>query len=369
MKFNIRIIILLLIVFLIPLCARIAENKLADNKDSLISDHFDGRRYFNPDAPKPQEQSDPKQQKSRRSWISRLLFGSGWPDWPALDDDHSETGPRPAVSVGDGEIRVTLVNHSTFLIQMDNLNILTDPVWSKRVGPLSWLGVKRHRKPGIHFEDLPPIDAVLISHNHYDHMDMPTLKRLAEKFHPGGLTSLGNLGNLLDAGFESAMELDWWQSAELPTGVTVTLVPAQHFSMRSLWDRDETLWGGFVISGPSGNVYFAGDTGYGPHFKEIGQKFAPIKIAMIPIAPFRQPEADENAAPNFSRVHTSPFDAVQAHIDLGAGFSLACHFQTFQLGGEEYDAAPKALAVALKKFGLVSDTFIAPAFGEMISVP
>jgi L-ascorbate metabolism protein UlaG (beta-lactamase superfamily) len=367
MKINYWKGLILFVIFIIPLCAGVAEKDTVKEKNPPISDHFDGKHYFNPYVPSPPVLPEPnRQQSSRSSWVWRLLFGTDWPDWPDVDDDNSADGSAPVFSAGNGEIHVTLVNHSTFLIQMDGLNILTDPVWSKRVGPLSWAGVKRHRKPGIRFEDLPPIDAVLVSHNHYDHMDLPTLERLAEKFHPAAFTTLGNIENLLDAGFETAMELDWWQSVKISQIVTVTLVPAQHFSMRSLWDRDETLWGGFVVSGPSGNVYFAGDTGYGPHFKEIVRRLGAIRVALLPIAPFRQPEQNKDSTPNFASIHLGPEEAVLAHIDLGSNFTLACHFQTFQLGGEDFDAAPKALSASVIKHGLKPDTFTAPAFGESV---
>ena len=349
----------------VSVCSSVKEKDSADDKNPHISDHFDGTHYFNPNVPVRSQNSEEAKQWKRRSWISRLIFGDDWPEWPDMSKDKSAVYPPPVNRVDNGEIRITLVNHSTFLIQMDGLNILTDPVWSKRVGPLSWLGVKRHRRPGIRFDDLPPIDVVLVSHNHYDHMDMPTLKRLVKKFHPRALTSLGNSGNLKDAGFESAMEFDWWKSVKVSEDVTVTLVPAQHFSMRSFWDRNETLWGGFVISGPSGNVYFAADTGYGPHFKEIAQRFAPIGIALLPISPFRMPkDEDANAGPNYSTMHTNPSDAVQAHIDLGAKFSLACHFQTFQLGADDFNAAPAMFGRAATKSGLKPGKFVAPEFGE-----
>jgi L-ascorbate metabolism protein UlaG (beta-lactamase superfamily) len=364
-KLNLRLLFLLFVLMLmIPVCASVVDKDANKDNNPLISDHFDGKHYFNPNVPEPPEQPDPKKpQRSHSSWIWSLLFGKDWPEWPDLKD--TLPGQPPVTRVEKGAIRITPVNHATFLIQMDGYNILTDPVWSKRVGPLSWLGVKRHRQPGIRFEDLPSIDAVLVSHNHYDHMDMPTLELLAKKFHPRALTALGNLDNLLDAGFKTASELDWWQSVKLSPDVTITLVPAQHFSLRSLWNRDETLWGGFVISGPSGNVFFAGDTGYGPHFKEIARRFAPIKIALLPIAPFHQPEPGEEASPGFARIHIGPSEAVQAHIDLGAQLSLACHFQTFQLGTEEFDAAPKALTEAAAKHGLKPGAYIAPVFGEM----
>jgi L-ascorbate metabolism protein UlaG (beta-lactamase superfamily) len=369
MKLNFRKGLLLFITLVIPLCAGVSEKETNKENNPFTSDHFDGKKYFNPFSfASPVQSESGQQQSNRNSWLWRIVFGTDLPEWPDLDDDKSDTHIPPVIKAENGEIHIALVNHSTFLIQMDGLNILTDPVWSKRVGPLSWAGVKRHRKPGIRFEDLPRIDVVLVSHNHYDHMDLPTLERLAEKFHPSAFTPLGNLENLLDAGLESARELDWWQSVRISENVTVTLVPAQHFSMRSLWDRDETLWGGFVVSGPSGNVYFAGDTGYGTHFKEIARRFSPIKIALIPIAPFHQPGPGEENSPNFARVHLGPAEAVIAHIELGSQLSFACHFQTFQLGAEEYNSAPKALDSAIAKQGLKPDAFKILVYGQSMKV-
>ncbi len=165
-------------------------------------------------------------------------------------------GPPPVARAPEGSLYVTPVGHATFLIQMDGVNILTDPMWSERCSPVSWVGPKRYSEPGIRFEDLPPIDVVLVSHNHYDHFDLPTLEGLAKKGMPRAIVPLGNLDLMRSTGIATVDELDWWQSVRLSSNVTITLVPAQHFSARTLWDRDRTLWGGFVISGPSGNVYY-----------------------------------------------------------------------------------------------------------------
>ena len=140
---------------------------------------------------------------------------------------------------------------------------------------------------------------VLVSHNHYDHFDIPTLKRLANRGMPRAIVPLGNRDLMRSTGIPTVEELDWWQSVRLSSTVTITLVPAQHFSARTLWDRDRTLWGGFVISGPSGNVYYSGDTGYGPHFREIARRFSPIRVAILPIAPFRPPQAGSQPGISF----------------------------------------------------------------------
>lgn len=332
-----------------------------------ISDHFDGAHYFNPVQGDAAPSSRATQQTRRSGWIWRWLWGKDWPVWP--EKVESPAGPPPAPRVERGSLLVTLVNHATFLVQMDGLNLLTDPIWSERCSPVSWFGPKRHRQPGIRFEDLPSIDAVLVSHNHYDHLDVPTVKRLAERFRPRALAPLGNGDLLRDAGLSATHELDWLQTVKLAPDVSVTLVPAQHFSSRTLWDRNEALWGGFVISGPSGNVYFAGDTGYGSHFREIARRFSPITVALLPISPFQPAEGPpSHASGNHARVHLGPPEAVQAHLDLAASRSLGAHFQTFQLGDDEFTAAPQALEVAVRNRDLDPGSFVIPRFGVAVEL-
>lgn len=328
------------------------------------SDHFDGSHYFNPWIPQP----PPGQAtgRSRSWWIWRFLFGSEWPEWPEIRD--FVPGPPPATRVRKEALGVTPVGHATFLIQMEGLNILTDPIWSERCSPVSWAGPRRRSPPGIRFEELPPIDVVLVSHNHYDHLDLPTLDRLAEKGVPRAVVPLGNLDLVRSSGIPTVEERDWWQSVPLSPEVTVTLVPAQHFSSRSLWDRNETLWGGFVLSGPSGTVFFAGDTGYGPHFREIARRFSPIRVAILPISPFR-PRQAENPPPSPSGVHMGPAEALQAHLDLGAQRSVASHFQVFQLGADGFEDALDELTTALKGRGMKPDDFVAPTPGRAIRQP
>ena len=163
-------------------------------------------------------------------------------------------------------------------------------------------------------------------------------------------------------------ELDWWESVRLSPDVTVTLVPAQHFSARTLWDRNKTLWGGFVVSGPAGNVFYSGDTGYGPHFREIARRFSPIRMALLPISPFRPRQSKDAPAGYYSIVHMGPADAVQAHLDLGARMSVAAHFQVFQLGTDGFDDAVNELAAAVKERDLPPDAFIAPTLGRAVEI-
>ena len=326
-----------------------------------ISDHFDGSLYFNPGISHPPPGREPR--RNRASWILRYLFGNDWPEWSEVKK--VPPGPPPPVRVSKGDLSVIPIGHSTFLIQMDGLNILTDPIWSERSSPVSWAGPKRHRDPGIRFEELPPIDVVLVSHNHYDHLDLPTLSRLAEKHSPRAIVPLGNLALVRGAGLSDVEEYDWWQSVRISPDVVVTLVPAQHFSSRTLWDRNETLWCGFVVSGPAGNVFFAGDTGYGPHFGEIARRFSPIRVALLPISPFR-PKRVQEPSPFSPSVHMGPAEAVQAHLDLGAQLSIASHFQVFQLGMDGFDDAVNELSAILPERNLHSDTFLAPLPGRAI---
>jgi L-ascorbate metabolism protein UlaG (beta-lactamase superfamily) len=360
---NSLIVLLLMSACLWPLPMSAGDLVLAGGDASQRSDHFDGNLYFNPDEPPPPPVAGAPQ-RSRPSWIWRWILGTGWPEWPAVQG--TLPGPPPVALVPKGELLVTPVGHATFLIQIDGVNVLTDPIWSKRCSPVSWAGPRRVRAPGIRFEELPSIDAVLISHNHYDHLDLPTLRRLAEKGTSRAFTTLGNGGLVKEAGFPRVEEMDWWQSVSLTPEVQVTLVPAQHFSSRTLWDRNETLWGGFVISGPSGPVYFAGDTGYGPHFREIARRFPGIRVALLPISPYQPREANEPSGLNYRSVHTGPAEAVQAHLDLGAKVSVASHFQVFQLGGDGFADAVNELASVLKSQDLSPNVFIAPALGRAI---
>jgi L-ascorbate metabolism protein UlaG (beta-lactamase superfamily) len=337
------------------------------DKQQHPSNHFDGLRYFNPDV--PQTSPSTPETTPRRSaswWVWNWIFNNDWPEWPVRDIPF---GPRPVARVPKGEIRVTTVGHATFLIQMDGLNILIDPIWSDRCGPAPWIGIKRRLRPGIRFEDLPAIDVVLVSHNHYDHLDLPTLALLAKKGTPRAVAPLGNLALLQGAGIPIVDELDWWQKVRASPDVTITLVPAQHFSMRTLWDRNKTLWGGFVISGFSGNVFYSGDTGYGPHFQEIARRFSPFRLALLPIAPFRPQKTNGLTPWRRSIVHMGPEEAVLAYMDLGAPFTLAAHFQTFRLGVEGFDDAGRVLAATLKEHHQNPDTFVVPVLGQAVIPP
>jgi len=314
------------------------------------SDHFDGEHFKNL-TPAPSMGPG-----ALLKWMAHREQGP-WTPAPA-----APPGPKPVPRVGMGGLRVTWINHATALIQMEGLNILTDPIWSERCSPVSFAGPKRAHPPGVRFEDLPPIDLVLISHNHYDHLDLATVRRLEEAFHPRFFTGLGNAKLLERAGIRGAQELDWWQSTPASQALTVTSVPAQHFSNRGLIDRDVSLWTGFVLSAPSGNVYFAGDTGYGPKFEQIQRRFGAIRLALLPIGAYR-PEWFMEA------IHISPEGAVRAHLALHALTSVAIHHGTFALGDDGQKEPAEELARALGRLGVLPEKFWVLDFGEGRDVP
>jgi L-ascorbate metabolism protein UlaG (beta-lactamase superfamily) len=291
-----------------------------------VSDHFDGERFRNADSSWQSEGSFLKWQLERERGF-----------WPECID--SEPGPAPAARVGGGRMRVTWVNHATLLLQVENLNILTDPIWSERCSPVSFLGPRRHRAPGLRLRDLPPIDVVLVSHNHYDHLDIATLHWLQWKFSPVIITPLGNAALLRRNGIAGrrtrasaapgsrATELDWWESVRLDEHVEITCVPSQHFCARGLSDRNRALWGGFVIATRSGNAYFAGDSGWGSHFERIRERFRSIRLAVLPIGAYLPRWFMKPA-------HIDPAEAVEAHKVLGADVSVPMHYGTFRLSDE-----------------------------------
>ena len=308
------------------------------------SDHFDGRRFHNHRDGWQTEGSFLKWQLTKRP--------GAWREW--ID---SQAGPAPEGRVDGGRVRITWVNHATLLVQIDGVNILTDPIWSERCSPVSFAGPKRHRAPGLQLEDLPKLDAILVSHNHYDHLDLPTLRRLANT---RIYTPLGNSAIIARAGIFSARDLDWWQSAKISDRVSITLVPSQHFCARAISDRNATLWGGFVISGPSGHVYFAGDTGWGDHFAQIAAKFQPIRAALLPIGAYLPRWFMKPA-------HISPAEAVEAHHVLRAGTSIAMHYGTFRLGDDGELEPAEDLRRALQANG--NPRFLMIEHGQGVEIP
>jgi L-ascorbate metabolism protein UlaG (beta-lactamase superfamily) len=310
------------------------------------SDHFDGNRFFNPTLPKG----------FAPSWRSTLKMAreprSRWPAWV-----ENKGVPRLNETLAAGDVAVTFVNHATFLIQTGGNTILTDPVWSERVSPFLRIGPKRVRKPGVAFEDLPKIDIILLSHNHYDHLDVATLMRLRERFGPAVFAAAGDARLLAPLGFKDMRELDWWDEIQVNDTLAVTFVPAQHFSARGLFDRQKSLWGGYVIRSRGRRIYFAGDTGYSLHFSDINARLGPPDIAMLGIGAY-EPRW-------FMRpIHMNPAEAVRAHQDLRSRQSIGMHFGTFQLTAEAIDQPQADLKRALSESGIPESEFVTLHEGE-----
>ncbi|MFV1996637.1 MAG: MBL fold metallo-hydrolase [Acidiferrobacterales bacterium] len=316
-----------------------------------VTDHFDGERFYNPGGALTD-----KSFKDFIRWRFNRKVGP-WRDWvPA------SPGKPPPISVTGDKLRVTYVNHATVLLQMSGGNILTDPIWSERASPISWIGPRRVRPPGIRFEDLPPIDAVVISHNHYDHLDLPTLVRLRNKHNPVFVVQLGNKLLLQKYGFKKIVELDWWEKTNIVPGISIYSTPSQHFSSRGFFDRNATLWGGYVIDGPGGRVFFGGDTGMGPHFDSIRKRFSPLRLALLPIGAFR-PEWFMKES------HMSPLQAIDAHLKLQAQTSMAMHYGTFHLGDDGETEPVERWRDIIRENGLKESRLWVLNFGEGRDVP
>ena len=274
--------------------------------------------------------------------------------WPARVDE-----PPRRLPERDGAAAViTFIGHSTFLIQTAAGNILTDPMYSQRAGPLNIVGPRRVRQPAVRFDDLPAISMVLLSHNHYDHCDLRTLGMLAERFDPLVVTPLGNGVLVRSAGIRRVEELDWWQEAKT-AALPIALTPAQHFSARTPFDRNRALWGGFMLVAGGKRIFFAGDTAYAPFFRDVRQRLGPIDLALLPIGAYE---------PRWFMqiVHMNPVEAVQAHLELAAAESVAMHFGTFQLTTEGIDEPQRALEDACRTKSIPPSRFRTLDSGESV---
>ncbi|MGF1477278.1 MAG: MBL fold metallo-hydrolase [Geminicoccaceae bacterium] len=315
--------------------------------EGKVSDHFDGERFFTPWA----SPTNGFGAFVRWQWTRDP---EPWPE--SVENLYHDKPPKRA-----GGVRVAWVGHATVLLQIDGYNILTDPHWSERASPVSWAGPKRIRPPGIAFEDLPPIDLVLVSHNHYDHLDLETLARLDGAHGPVIVTPLGN-GELIrgSAPGSTIRELDWGENTRFQD-LTITASPAQHWSSRAGVDRNQALWSAFVMTGPSANIYYGGDTGYGPHLRETGRSFRAFDLAVLPIGAYE---------PRWfmSFQHMDPAEAVNAHLNLNARQSLAVHFETFRLTDEAFEEPRAELLEALDQASIPRHGFRALQVGEAWTV-
>ncbi|HXJ80719.1 MAG TPA: MBL fold metallo-hydrolase [Candidatus Methylomirabilis sp.] len=256
------------------------------------------------------------------------------------------------------EANVTWIGHSTLLVQLDGVNFLTDPTWANRSGPFNGaVGARRYTPPPVRLEDLPPIDFVLISHDHYDHLDEATVVRLARLYNPLFVVPLGIKGWLADRGVTRAVELDWGESVTFK-GLTLVCTPAQHGSGRTPLDQGRRLWASWAVIG-SQRFYFGGDSGYYQHYKEIGDALGPFDLAALPIGSYTPRDL---ARP----VHMSPEDAVQAWLDLRAKRFIAIHWGTFMLAREPYDEPSRRLAAEIERRQLDPDEFFVPRPGDLV---
>jgi len=315
------------------------------------SGHFDGRRFFNPDGDTPYG-------RRPSSFLSRSLTTDARAIWP----DHVPVAPSvPPRRVAGDAMRVTWIGHSTVLVQTAGLNILTDPIWSDRASPFTFAGPRRVRAPGVRFDDLPPIDLILVSHNHYDHLDQDTLRRLWERDRPLIVTSLGNDTIIRNGGAE-ARAVDWGGRVRVRPGVEVIVQRNHHWGSRWFTDRNRALWSAFTVRTPAGNIFFAGDTGWGDgSWVREAARSGPFRLALIPIGAYEPRD--------FMRHHhVNPDEAVAMFEALQPTRALGLHWGTFQLTWEAI--APRERLAALRRArGIPEDRFFAVEAGQSFDVP
>lgn len=316
-----------------------------------VSDHFDGTHFVGPYAVEGKG--------TLAFW--RWQFTRRKAKWP--EHVSNKLSDRPPPRVDDGA-RIVSVGHASHFIQSGGLNILIDPVWSERASPFDFAGPRRVRAPGIAFADLPKIDAVLITHGHYDHLDVATLARLTARDRPRIFAPLGHDATIHQhAATADVTTLDWHERATLNDKVSITLVPSIHWTARGLLDRNKALWGGYVIETPAGRIYHVTDTGYGDGalFRDTRERYGPFALAIIPIGAyeprwFMKPQ------------HVNPQEAVRLFIDCGAQQALAQHFGVFQLTDEAFDAPVIALRAACTNNNILPDKFRVPEPGEILEL-
>jgi L-ascorbate metabolism protein UlaG (beta-lactamase superfamily) len=320
-----KIFAMLVSLFTISSCTNYYEGEM--------SDHFDGVRFYDP------EKQDSKNFGSFLKW--QLTAKST----PWSDKVEVAKYDIPPERVFADNLRVSNVGHVTFLIQTQGINILTDPVWSERASPVSFAGPKRVIDPGIKFEDLPPIDVVWISHNHYDHLDMPTIKKLWQLHKPRIITPLGNDRIINSYDKEIRVEAyDWGDEIEISQHIKFHLSPMQHWSARGIFDRNKALWAALTIETEGGNIYFIGDSGYGEgrYFKKDKEKFGHFRLALLPMGAYEPRWFMEYA-------HMDPSDMLKAYKDLGEPYTIPSHYDVFKLTDEGRGDAKISLNKAMEE--------------------
>lgn len=317
------------------------------------SDHFDGVRFFDPNGSAPKSLPDLLRWQLTRERVA----------WPARDPSPYADKPPQRVD-NPRDWRVSFIGHASLLLQAGGLNILIDPIWSDRASPVSFAGPKRVNDPGVAFDALPPIDVALVSHCHYDHLDVATLSALATPHRTRILVPLGNDSIILSHDRSARVEAyDWHARVPLSRDVTVTMVPMRHWSARGLLDRNKALWAGFVIETPAGRILHVADSGYGDgyHFRNARERYGPFRLAILPIGAY---------APRwFMRdQHMNPEEAVRAFADTGADYALGHHFGTFQLTDEAIDEPLARLVEARKAANLPEEKFRALRPGQVLEL-
>jgi L-ascorbate metabolism protein UlaG (beta-lactamase superfamily) len=311
-----------------------------------LSDHFDGTRFFNPGGIEPRGRLD----------FLRWQLTERWAAWP--EGFPSPFPPdRPPASVEGETVRIAYIGHASFLVQARGRSILIDPVWAERASPFAFAGPKRVNPPGIAFEDLPKIDHVLVTHNHYDHMDVETIGRLWQRFAPRMITPLGNDAILRPA---VADAVDWDAAVDLGGGVVVHVEPSQHWSARGAFDRSHALWASFVLHAGARKIYCVGDTGFGDGatFVRVRRRHPNLAAALLPIGAYEPRWFMANS-------HMNPDDAVQALGLCGATLALGHHWGTFRLTNEAVEQPAHDLVAALAARGVAPARFAALRPGEV----
>lgn len=318
------------------------------NVDAKKSDHFNGDVFHN--------LGEPILQKSFTDFL-RWRFKSHKEAWPKWVDIKQKKVPNERVK--NGELSISFINHATILIQIDGVNILTDPIYSKRASPLIFIGPTRVKLPGIKFDDLPKIDLILISHNHYDSFDVKTLDRLIKRDNPKILFGLGNSYYLNQKAANNVTEMDWHDEF-IFNNLKFVFLPARHWSKRGFFDTNKSLWGAFAILGTK-QIYFAGDTGYANHFKQAQKQFKYFDLSLIPIGAYE---------PRWfmKKSHINPEEAIIAHKDLNSKKSIGIHFGTFQLTNEKISDPIQDLNSARKKYQIPEKDFFTLEQGNSLSI-
>jgi len=320
------------------------------------SGHYDGERFFNPDG-EDTVRAPGNRRGGRAGFLWRQATGAdGRPEWP---DRIAVNKDAPPARVTGGAMRATWVGHATVLVQANGLNILTDPMWSEVAGPFGLAGPRRTTPPGIDFDKLPRIDLVVVSHNHYDHLDIPTLKQLWERDRPLIVTSLGNDTILRSSGIE-ARGVDWGDRVTLRPGIDVIVNRNHHWGSRWFTDRNRALWSSFVVTLPGGNLFFAGDTGAGDYrWANEAASHGPIRLAIMPIGAFRFQEGEMRTGS-----HIGPGEAVKLWNRMGRPTTLPVHWGTFRLSWEGYWTPPRMLRAIQACAGEASGRFAPQSIGR-----